>query len=418
MSKASFCNSIFFSPDRAKAKKEREVNDDGARSVWRRNIALLWSNERFEASVPENCRSLRGSSASRDDANFLDRYATVLRRSPVVNTSQSIMAPFDNSHQLTGDSSRESSNNCCRSTTILVVHRFSFRLDSLRTRSGLFLYFVRRNEYEKERIRLPLCFSRSTDHHIEHTPVALHLYKCPRLLDLVHRHINLFPSVRDDDLKILASSSGLSHPHPEHVTVSRRSVSTLKMRIGSSIDGSRVSSFLRSFPLLAEESDRGDLMEAKWQLFLQSFTLLMNLLTAKIETRRHALRWWKFSRRLFNKEQTFDRLVETVLFDRFELLTMIEDKEEFPIAMALVNFVSSLLLIAPLCSHRSWRRRSSRWSPFVRTRSFGRRSTRTVGRESKESSSIARRRVASECLNDALLHIYWIQASLIWSVLI
>ena len=39
-----------------------------------------------------------------------------------------------------------------------------------------------------------------------------------------------------------------------------------------------VASLLHSLPLQPEESDRGDLMEAKSQLFLKYFTLFMNLL--------------------------------------------------------------------------------------------------------------------------------------------
>ena len=39
-----------------------------------------------------------------------------------------------------------------------------------------------------------------------------------------------------------------------------------------------VASLLHSLPLQSEESDRGDLMEAKSQLFLKYFTLFMNLL--------------------------------------------------------------------------------------------------------------------------------------------
>ncbi len=39
-----------------------------------------------------------------------------------------------------------------------------------------------------------------------------------------------------------------------------------------------VASLLRGLPLQPEESDRGDLMEAKSQLFLKHFTLFMNLL--------------------------------------------------------------------------------------------------------------------------------------------
>ncbi|CAF4989640.1 unnamed protein product, partial [Rotaria magnacalcarata] len=39
-----------------------------------------------------------------------------------------------------------------------------------------------------------------------------------------------------------------------------------------------VATLLHSLPLQPEESDRGDLMEAKSQLFLKYFTLFMNLL--------------------------------------------------------------------------------------------------------------------------------------------
>ena len=39
-----------------------------------------------------------------------------------------------------------------------------------------------------------------------------------------------------------------------------------------------VAALLRGLPLQPEESDRGDLMEAKSQLFLKYFTLFMNLL--------------------------------------------------------------------------------------------------------------------------------------------
>jgi neurofibromin 1 len=39
-----------------------------------------------------------------------------------------------------------------------------------------------------------------------------------------------------------------------------------------------VGALLRGLPLQPEESDRGDLMEAKSQLFLKYFTLFMNLL--------------------------------------------------------------------------------------------------------------------------------------------
>ncbi len=78
-----------------------------------------------------------------------------------------------------------------------------FILDALRTQYGLFNDFVRRNEYEKLELSLIcgfpneltftlntlLLLSSSTNH-----SKSFHLYKCPRLLDLLLRHIGLFIS--------------------------------------------------------------------------------------------------------------------------------------------------------------------------------------------------------------------------------
>lgn len=180
-----------------------------------------------------------------------------------------------------------------------------------------------------------------------------------------------------------------------------------------------VGALLRGLPLQPEESDRGDLMEAKSQLFLKYFTLFMNLLNdcsesaeekevvsrqrvtaGKLSTLRNAtiqamsnllsanidsglmhsigknasilsenysivtrLILISFSDLGYNRDlQTraafmevltkilqqgteFDTLAETVLADRFEqlvqLVTMISDKGELPIAMALANVVTT-----------------------------------------------------------------------------
>jgi hypothetical protein len=74
-------------------------------------------------------------------------------------------------------------------------------LDALRSQFGLFTDFVRRNEYEKLELALIcgfpneltftlntlLLLSSSSSH-----SKSFHLYKCPRLLDLLFRHIGLF----------------------------------------------------------------------------------------------------------------------------------------------------------------------------------------------------------------------------------
>lgn len=177
-----------------------------------------------------------------------------------------------------------------------------------------------------------------------------------------------------------------------------------------------VAALLRGLPLQPEESDRGDLMEAKSQLFLKYFTLFMNLLNdcsdasdLEKEVSRHRMAAGKlnalrnatiqamsnllsanidsglmhsigtFTRsppnsinhrieshfldlgynrdlqtraafmevltKILQQGTEFDTLAETVLADRFEqlvqLVTMISDKGELPIAMALANVVTT-----------------------------------------------------------------------------
>lgn len=159
-----------------------------------------------------------------------------------------------------------------------------------------------------------------------------------------------------------------------------------------------VGALLRGLPLQPEESDRGDLMEAKSQLFLKYFTLFMNLLndcnevtsedkdivsqrprltSGKLSTLRNATiqamsnllsanidsglmhslslgynpdlqtraAFIEVLTKILQQGTEFDTLAETVLADRFEqlvqLVTMISDKGELPIAMALANVVTT-----------------------------------------------------------------------------
>ncbi|XP_035742449.1 neurofibromin-like isoform X1 [Vespa mandarinia] len=159
-----------------------------------------------------------------------------------------------------------------------------------------------------------------------------------------------------------------------------------------------VGALLRGLPLQPEESDRGDPMEAKSQLFLKYFTLFMNLLNAcndgaaeekdavspqpqltigKLSTLRNATiqvmsnllsanidsglmhsislgynpdlqtraAFMEVLTKILQQGTEFDNLAETVLADRFEqlvqLVTMISDKGELPIAMALANVVTT-----------------------------------------------------------------------------
>lgn len=160
-----------------------------------------------------------------------------------------------------------------------------------------------------------------------------------------------------------------------------------------------VAALLRGLPLQPEESDRGDLMEAKSQLFLKYFSLFMNLLnecsevqaadecdpsartkaqylkleelrtytiqamsnllSANIDTglmQALALGYHKDLQtrvafmevltKILQQGTEFDMLAETVLADRYEqlvqLVTMIGEKGELPIAMALASVIGSM----------------------------------------------------------------------------
>ncbi|XP_014223009.1 neurofibromin isoform X2 [Trichogramma pretiosum] len=158
-----------------------------------------------------------------------------------------------------------------------------------------------------------------------------------------------------------------------------------------------VGALLLGLPLQPEESDRGDLMEAKSQLFLKYFTLFMNLLndcnsaseqeketdgkpvitSAKLSALRNSTiqamsnllsanidsglmhsiglgynrdlqtraAFMEVLTKILQQGTEFDTLAETVLADRFEqlvqLVTMISDKGELPIAMALAYVVTT-----------------------------------------------------------------------------
>ncbi|CAG4978463.1 unnamed protein product [Colias eurytheme] len=142
-----------------------------------------------------------------------------------------------------------------------------------------------------------------------------------------------------------------------------------------------VAALLKGLPLQPEESDRGDLMEAKSQLFLKYFTLFMNLLNdcneveitegpGRLETLRKATiqamsnllsanidsglmhsidlgyhrdlqtraAFMEVLTKILQQGTEFDTLAETVLADRFEQLVQLG---ELPIAMALASVVST-----------------------------------------------------------------------------
>ncbi|KAF5281228.1 hypothetical protein FQR65_LT14821 [Abscondita terminalis] len=187
---------------------------------------------------------------------------------------------------------------------------------------------------------------------------------------------------------VLGTSHQIAPPSSGDVTVITRDLDQACMEA--------VAALLHGLPLQPEESDRGDLMEAKSQLFLKYFTLFMNLLndcndasevekevsrqrfaSGKLNTLRNATiqamsnllsanidsglmhsidlgynrdlqtraAFMEVLTKILQQGTEFDTLAETVLADRFEqlvqLVTMISDKGELPIAMALANVVTT-----------------------------------------------------------------------------
>ncbi|XP_023718196.1 neurofibromin isoform X5 [Cryptotermes secundus] len=187
---------------------------------------------------------------------------------------------------------------------------------------------------------------------------------------------------------VMGTSHQIAPPGSGDITVITRDLDQACMEA--------VAALLRALPLQPEESDRGDLMDAKSQLFLKYFTLFMNLLNdctdaqdvekdvnrqrlaaGKLNTLHNATiqamsnllsanidsglmhsidlgynrdpqtraAFMEVLRKILQQGTEFDTLAETVLADRFEqlvqLATMISDKGELPIAMALANVVTT-----------------------------------------------------------------------------
>ncbi|XP_055698239.1 neurofibromin isoform X6 [Phlebotomus papatasi] len=194
---------------------------------------------------------------------------------------------------------------------------------------------------------------------------------------------------------VMGTSHQIAPPSSGDVTIITRDLDQACMEA--------VAALLRGLPLQPEESDRGDLMDAKSALFLKYFTLFMNLLSdcvdtaeadkdptnpplpprprmaaGKLRTLRNATiqamsnllsanidsglmhsidlgynpdlqtraAFMEVLTQILQQGTEFDTLAETVLADRFEqlvqLVTMISDKGELPIAMALANVVTTL----------------------------------------------------------------------------
>uniref|UniRef100_A0A182J2N7 Ras-GAP domain-containing protein n=1 Tax=Anopheles atroparvus TaxID=41427 RepID=A0A182J2N7_ANOAO len=194
---------------------------------------------------------------------------------------------------------------------------------------------------------------------------------------------------------VMGTSHQIAPPGSGDVTIITRDLDQACMEA--------VAALLRGLPLQPEESDRGDLMDAKSALFLKYFTLFMNLLNdcvdgseadkdtnnppllpprprvaaGKLTTLRNATiqamsnllsanidsglmhsidlgynpdlqtraAFMEVLTQILQQGTEFDTLAESVMADRFEqlvqLVTMISDKGELPIAMALASVVTT-----------------------------------------------------------------------------
>ncbi|XP_035904252.1 neurofibromin isoform X5 [Anopheles stephensi] len=194
---------------------------------------------------------------------------------------------------------------------------------------------------------------------------------------------------------VMGTSHQIAPPGSGDVTVITRDLDQACMEA--------VAALLRGLPLQPEESDRGDLMDAKSALFLKYFTLFMNLLNdcvdgseadkdtnnppllpprprvaaGKLTALRNATiqamsnllsanidsglmhsidlgynpdlqtraAFMEVLTQILQQGTEFDTLAESVMADRFEqlvqLVTMISDKGELPIAMALASVVTT-----------------------------------------------------------------------------
>jgi AT-rich interactive domain-containing protein 2 len=94
-------------------------------------------------------------------------------------------------------------------------------LDALRAQYGLFRDFIRRNEYEKLELALlcgfpnELTFSLNTllllSSTTNNNSTSFHLYKCPRLLDILFSHIGLFTTINEHYFKNLYDNIWSKH---------------------------------------------------------------------------------------------------------------------------------------------------------------------------------------------------------------
>ncbi|CAF3391643.1 unnamed protein product [Rotaria sp. Silwood1] len=143
--------------------------------------------------------------------------------------------------------------------------------DSLRAQYGLFRDFVRRNEYEKLELALLCGFPNELTFTLNtllllssssNNQTTFHLYKCPRLLDIIFRHIGLFlpsdTSNNDHCLKILYDNIWSKHLnyHMEQFWIDSCSPNIIKELLNININNNHNKYIYNNFNLNLNENQQ------------------------------------------------------------------------------------------------------------------------------------------------------------------
>ena len=178
------------------------------------NDRQLWSTVALHFGIDSTC--LNGTQALK---NIYIRYLYAFEK---ISNGESVDSRDDDDE----DSKRRNVSHLQR-VPQTYNHAQHVVSDSLRAQYGLFRDFVRRHEYEKLELALlcgfpnELTFSLNTLlllSSITNNSTAFHLYKCPRLLDILFCHIGLFTPGNDHYLKSLYDHIWSKHLnyHMEH----------------------------------------------------------------------------------------------------------------------------------------------------------------------------------------------------------
>ncbi|CAF3391393.1 unnamed protein product [Rotaria socialis] len=221
------------------------------------NDRHLWSTVASQFSIDESC--LNGTQALK---NIYIRYLYAFEK---ISNGENIDSRDDENE----DSKRRTVSHLQRVPQSYNVTQHIVS-DALRIQNGLFNDFVHRNEYEKLELALlcgfpnELTFTLNTllllSSSSNHTK-SFHLYKCPRVLDLLFRHIGLFlPSdtlIQDHYLKTLYEDLWSKHLnyHMGSFWIESCSPKILKLLLNIDIDNQKANPY-QNFNFNSTENQR------------------------------------------------------------------------------------------------------------------------------------------------------------------